>query len=270
MSWGMRSPNLSASGQSALTDGVAAPQGSSAVVSTERWKWKRRSWCPRDILSLREAGGGRLLKMPFPFYCSPVARRLAGLVLPSSLAAFSLLSLAAGTRASLPPSPQALLPREAGGEGGGHGAMPHKACGPGPGVSSFCCPLCHSRFLSRRKMFSLCLAAPSLQSVAGREQWDGRAGLPPPRPQAAGTRFGVVLGHVRVKGLGVLFSGAKPCFSKSFEWPLVPPTARVASPSDPEAGFEANGSLCRTWGAVLVCVGLLSVRYEGILGFAMN
>lgn len=208
--------------------------------------------------------------MPFPFYCSPVARRLAGLVLPSSLAAFSLLSLAAGTRASLPPSPQALLPREAGGEGGGHGAMPHKACGPGPGVSSFCCPLCHSRFLSRRKMFSLCLAAPSLQSVAGREQWDGRAGLPPPRPQAAGTRFGVVLGHMRVKGLGVLFSGAKPCFSKSFEWPLVPPTARVASPSDPEAGFEANGSLCRTWGAVLVCVGLLSVRYEGILGFAMN
>lgn len=119
MSWGMRSPNLSASGQSALTDGVAAPQGSSAVVSTERWKWKRRSWCPRDILSLREAGGGRLLKMPFPFYCSPVARRLAGLVLPSSLAAFSLLSLAAGTRASLPPSPQALLPREARGEGGG-------------------------------------------------------------------------------------------------------------------------------------------------------
>lgn len=68
----------------------------------------------------------------------------------------------------------------------------------------------------------------------------------------------------------MLFSGAKPCFSESFEWPLVPPTVRVASPSDPGAGFEANGSLCRTWGVVLVCVGLLSVRYKGILGFIMN
>lgn len=40
-------------------------------------------------------------------------------------------------------------------EGMGHGAMPHEACGPGLGVSSFCCPWRHSHFLSHTRCFPL-------------------------------------------------------------------------------------------------------------------
>lgn len=108
---------------------------------------------------------------------------------------------------------------------------------------------CHSCFLTHTRCF-LCVwqLHPSSLSL-GRESWS------PPRdmicPRAAGTRFEVVLGHVHVKGWRCCAS-AQPCFSKSVVWPYVPPTVLVVSPSDLWADFEANGSLCNTWGVVLV------------------
>lgn len=88
-----------------------------------------------------------------------------------------LLSLAAGTHTFLFPSPQASV-SQGGRRRGRHSAMPYTACGPGPGVSSFCrLPLPQQLPLSH-KMFYLCLAAPSLQTIPGRQQWDGRGGAP--------------------------------------------------------------------------------------------
>lgn len=87
-----------------------------------------------------------------------------------------------------------------------------------------------------------------------------------PCPRAAGTRFGVVLGHLRVKDRGCL-AGVQPCFSERFVWPLVPAAVHVACPSGSRAGFEANASLCYTWSVVLACALSLSVQLGGNLRF---
>lgn len=59
---------------------------------------------------------------------------------------------------------------------GGHGAMPHKACGSWPWSQQLLLSPMPQLLPLSHKMFSLCLVAPSLQSVPGREQWDVRAG----------------------------------------------------------------------------------------------
>lgn len=112
-----RSTGLAAPGQLVLTDGVAA------LREVEPWKQKQRSQRSRDLLSLREAGEGRLLEVPLP----PAALQLpkAACPPPPSLAGCFpscsvLLSPAPGTHTALPPS-------RGGPRRGRHSAIPHES-----------------------------------------------------------------------------------------------------------------------------------------------
>lgn len=133
-----RSTGLAAPGQLVLTDGVAA------LREVEPWKQKRRSQSSRDLLSLREAGEGRLLEMPLP----PAALQSpkAACPPPPSLAG-CFPSCSALLQGPTQPCP---LPAEARGE---EGTAPSHT---NPELSSFCHPLCHNRFLSHTRCF-LCV-----------------------------------------------------------------------------------------------------------------
>lgn len=103
--------------------------------------------------------------------------------------------------------------------------MPQEACGPGPGVSGFCCPPCHSHFLSHTKCFlvsgSSILADCPWDRAMGWENWSSPREAPGPR--AVGTRFGVGLGHVCIKDGG--------CFAwcTALLQPELPVASRAAS-----------------------------------------